>query len=82
MLSIGKSLLRRKILIAMFLPLKRRPGAIPVQVKPQAREARVLPCCLKVRTDCREASWHVSHPGSGLQDTGYGFPGFMASVMG
>ena len=45
-----------------------RPGATPVQVKRQAREPKVLPCCLKARTDCREASWHVSHPGSSRQD--------------
>ena len=62
----------------IFRPVERRPGATPVQVKPQAREAKVLPCCLKVRTDCRKASWRVSHPGSGLQDIGHGFPGFMA----
>jgi hypothetical protein len=63
-------------------PIKRRPGAIPVQVKPQAREPKVLPCCLKVRTERREASWHVSHPGSGLQDSAIGSPGLVASVMG
>lgn len=57
------------------MPLRQpRPGANPVQVKRQAREAKVLPCCLKVRTGCREAPWRVSHPGSGLQDSAIALP--------
>ena len=46
----------------------------PLQVKPKALEAKVLTRRLKERTDCRKASWHASHPGSGLQDIGHGFP--------
>lgn len=54
--------------------IDRRPGAIPVQVQPKAREAKALLCCLKMRADCRKASWRVSHPGSGLQDSAMAFP--------
>ena len=54
----------------------------PVQVKPLAREAKALLRCLKMRADCRKASWRVSHPGSGLQDAAMVSPPHGFSSMG
>jgi hypothetical protein len=51
-------------------PSDGRPGATPWLMKPTAREAKVLKCAVrKSGRGCSEwPLWHVSHPGSGLQD--------------
>jgi len=38
-------------ILARIFAADRRPGAIPVQVQPTAREAKVRLCCLKMRTE-------------------------------